>query len=225
MRLASAGSVVKGSDPANLEYELTNIRLEYEVIHSKDLAERALSNYKNGKRFMYEYMTHHKTISITKGTDSIINESIIVPRRSMKGLLLLFYEPYAGGARESEKTFNPDITQVKVTVNGFPNKVFSQGMKTRDIWEEVKRKFGKENSSMTSGEFYAGDRFALFVDLRSMKDNELHGSGLRLVNSKDGVQLTMNRKTSEEGEVKCHIFIFSDAQFNIVNRELESIVY
>ena len=133
MRLASAGSVVKGSDPANLEYESTNIRLEYEVIHSKDLAERALSNYKNGTRFMYEHLTHHKTISITKGTDSIISESSNGPRRSMKGLLLLFYEPYAEGARDSEETFNPDITQVKVTVNEIPNKVFSQGMKTRDM--------------------------------------------------------------------------------------------
>ena len=64
---------------------------------------------------------------------------------------------------------------------------------------------------MTPSEFYAGDSFALFVDLRSMKENDLHGSGSRLVNSKDGVQLTMNRKTSGSGEVKCHIFILSDA--------------
>lgn len=71
---------------------------------------------------MYEHVTHHKTISIAKRTDSIINESINVPRRSMKGLiLLLFYEPYEGGTRDSEKTFNPDITEVKVVVNGIPN--------------------------------------------------------------------------------------------------------
>jgi len=62
---------------------------------------------------MYEHVTHHKTISITKGTDSIINENINVPRRSMKGFLLLFYEPYVEGARDSEKTFNPDITKWK----------------------------------------------------------------------------------------------------------------
>ena len=46
----------------------------------------------------------------------------------MKGLLLLFYEPYTGGARDSEKIFNPDITEVKVVVNGIPNKIYSQGM-------------------------------------------------------------------------------------------------
>lgn len=174
---------------------------------------------------MYEHANHHKTISIMKGTDSIINESINVPRRSMKGLLLLFYEPDVEGARDSEKTFNPDITEVKVTVNGIPNKVYSQGMKTRDMWEEAFRRFGKENSSLTASEFYAGGRFTLFIDLRSMKENYLHGSGMRLVNTKDGVQLTINRKASGSGEVKCHIFILSDAQFNIVNHELESVMY
>ena len=41
-----------------------------------------------------------------------------VLRRLIEGLLLLFYEPYAEGATDSEKTFNPDIIQVNVTVNG-----------------------------------------------------------------------------------------------------------
>ena len=47
---------------------------------------------------MYEH------VSIAKGTDSIINESINVPRRSMKRLiLLLFYEPYEGGTIERQR--------------------------------------------------------------------------------------------------------------------------
>ena len=54
-------------------------------------------------------------------------------------------------------------------------------MMTRDIWEEVFRGFGKENSTMNATEFYVGDRFGLFIDRRSMKDNDLHGSRLRLV--------------------------------------------
>ena len=49
-----------------------------------------------------------------------------VLRRLIKGLLLFFYEPYAEGATDSEKTFNPDIVQVNVTVNGTTNKVFSR---------------------------------------------------------------------------------------------------
>ena len=41
----------------------------------------------------------------------------------MKGLLF-FYEPYVVGARDTEKTLNPDITEVKVIVNGIPNKIW-----------------------------------------------------------------------------------------------------
>ena len=82
--------------------------------------------------FLYEHVTHHKTLTIDRQKDSIFNESINVPTRSMKGLLL-FYGPYAKGARDSEKSFFPDITEVKVTVNGTPNKIFSQGMKARDV--------------------------------------------------------------------------------------------
>lgn len=41
LKLTPTGSVVKGSDPTKLGYELTNIQLEYEVIHSKDLADKA----------------------------------------------------------------------------------------------------------------------------------------------------------------------------------------
>ena len=225
LTLAPASGVVKGSDATKLAYELTNIQLEYEVIQSKKLSDEVNSNLLNGDRFMFEHVTHHKTITIAKGTDSIINESINVPRRSMKGILLLFFEPYTAGARDSEKTFNPDITEVKVDVNGVPNKIFSQGMKTRDMFDEVFRRFGKENSSMNATEFFAGDKFALFIDLRSMKDNDLHGSGMRLVNTKDGVYLSIKRKASGSGNVKCHIFILADAQFSILNKELESVAY
>ena len=49
-----------------------------------------------------------------------------------------------GGARDSEQTFNPDITEVKVVVNGIPNKVYSHGMKTGDLWEEFTEDSGKK---------------------------------------------------------------------------------
>ena len=58
-----------------------------------------------------------------------------------------------------------------------------------------------------------------------MRDDDLDRSGLKSVNAKDGVQLIINRKVSGSENVKCHIFILSDAQFNIINRELESVPY
>ena len=56
-------------------------------------------------------------------------------------------------------------------------------------------------------------------------DNNLHGSGLKLINTKDGVNIMIKRATEGSGNAKCHIFILSDAQLNIVNGRLESIIY
>ena len=95
-------------------------------------------------------------------------------------------------------------------------------MNTRNTWEEVFRRFDEENSPMNATDFYAGDRFCLLIDLRSTRDNNLRGSGLKRGDTKEGVQLAINRKAAVSGNVKYHIFILSDAQLNIVNNELES---
>ena len=81
LRLATASNVVIGSDETKLACELTNIQLEYEVIRSQELADETLSNNKNGKRLMCEHVIHLKTISVDKGSNTIINESMDVPRR------------------------------------------------------------------------------------------------------------------------------------------------
>ena len=86
IKLAEAKMVVKGSDASQLGYELTNIELEYEVIHAFNLAREASSSYLNGKQFMYEHVTYYKTVTVKKVEDKIMNVSITVPCRSMKGV-------------------------------------------------------------------------------------------------------------------------------------------
>ena len=99
-----------GSNNTQLAHELTNIQLECGVIHSPELADEASSNYKNGKRFVYEHVTHLKTVSVNKGLDTIINESINVPRRSMEGLVLLFNEAYVAGAHDSNDDYKDTVS-------------------------------------------------------------------------------------------------------------------
>ena len=78
---------------------------------------------------------------------------------------------------------------------------------------------------MTLGKFYTKNKFRLLIDLRSMASQEMHGSGTRLVNTTDGVQLEIERDGKGTGTVNCHVFAISDSQFNIVNRQLESVQY
>ena len=78
---------------------------------------------------------------------------------------------------------------------------------------------------MNATKSYTENKFGLMIDLRSMADHSMHGSGTRLVNTKDGVQLKLERNASGSGNVNCHIYVISDAQMNILGRQLESVQY
>ena len=107
--LAPASQVVKGSDATKLKYKLTNIQLEYEMIQSTTLANQASFLYESGKEFLYDHVTHDVIVPFKKGSDSRINIKVNAQRKSLKGLLLLFVEPYTAGTRDSENYIFPDI--------------------------------------------------------------------------------------------------------------------
>ena len=103
-------------------YKLKNIQLEYERIRTKQLADHATTAYTHGKMYAYDQVMLEKTITFDRGTDTDLNLLVNPQRRSLKGILLLFIVPYNAGARDSENHFNPDITNVEVTINGIPNR-------------------------------------------------------------------------------------------------------
>ena len=73
--------------------------------------------------------------------------------------------------------------------------------------------------------FYTEDKFALWIDLRSHADNEIHGSGLSLKDTRDGVKLEIRRKVDGSGNIFCDMFIVADALMEIKNSNLNSILY
>ena len=226
LTLAPANQVVKGSDASKLVYKLENIQLEYEVIRSKSLADETLSTYRSGKEFAYDLIMRERVVPITRGSDTRLNLLVNPQRRSLKGILLLFINPFIAGARDTEQFFNPDITKVKVTVNGVPNRVYNEGISGSDMWQELTRHFKpQEQPNMTLTKYLTDNKFGLWIDLRSMADTTMHGSGQRLVNAQDGVQLEIERTASGSGTTNCHIFTISDSQMNIMGQQLESVQY
>ena len=228
LKLAPASPVVRGSDPSKLVYKLVNIWLEYEMIHSKTLADEAGRVYTSGKEFAYDHINREEIVNFAKGTETRINLRVNPQRRSLKAILLLFVEPYTAGTRDSEKYINPNLTKVSVTVNGSPNKLYNNGFESMDIWEETRRFFSKNAQGaqhMNVEKFYTDNKFCLLIDLRSMAYHSMHGSGTRLVNTKDGVQLELERNASGSGNVNCYVFVISDSQMNIMGQQLESVQY
>ena len=60
-------------------------------------------------------------------------------------------------------------------------------------------------------QFYTEDKFGLLIDVHSMADQAIHGSGARLVNTKDGVQLEIECHDKGSDVLNCHIFVTSDS--------------
>ena len=118
-----------------------------------------------------------RVVPIVRGSDTRLNLRVNPQRRSLKGILLLFINPYTAGTRDSEAYFNPDITKVKVTVNGVPNRVYNEGIGGKDMWNELTRYFNPNSGgwpNMTLTKYLTANKFGLWIDLRSMADTTLH---------------------------------------------------
>ena len=85
---------------------------------------------------MTEYFDTEK-LQIKK-LDTLWNINLNVPAKSMKGILMLFEDP---DRTSTEDYFNPNITKVEMTIEGIPNQLYSQGMKSYQQWNEVNKYF------------------------------------------------------------------------------------
>ena len=164
--LPSAAEIMKAQSGEAVEgYSLENIELEYETIENQDIANSAFEGYEIGRSLSFEHATLMKTTEWSKSS-TLINETINLPRKSMRAVVLLFKNKTPTG---SEEYVYPNIESVKVTIEGVPNSVYSQGIPKSRLYEEAGRLFGehcKTERSISVREFYK-DQFACVVDLRT----------------------------------------------------------
>ena len=132
----------------------------------------------------------------------------------MTGILCLFTEVHTAGTRDSEKFVNPAIKSISVNIDGIPNHLFSKGMEPSDAWDSIKNRMGKEGW-LKEKNFYTATKYGLWIDLRTYPDNEVHGGGLTLNNTRDGVKLEIKRTVGGSGNMTCHMFVNADALMEI----------
>lgn len=222
--------LIKSPD-GDMKYNLSNIQLEYETIRDIDLSRRITGSYNNGKSFLYEHVLHFRT-STWKQSDTILNENINVPRKSLKGILLLFTMAQPQATYDSEDFINPQIESIEITIEGVPNKVYSQGYTPRHLWKEARRYFGQ---TVTNHDIYISeldfhrDKFCLFIDARSFPSVNHHGQGLKIENTKDGVQLQIKKKDTHTNDadenIYAHIYVLSDAMLSVEGGKRKSIMF
>ncbi len=212
------GIMIAQSEKKAEGYALKDVNITYETIESPDLYSQALSEYTDTD-FPFEHITHSRLSNWGKDQTDI-NESIGLPRKSMRAIVMLF--KYADTV-DSEEYIFPNIKKVEISIDGNPNMVYSKGMKTNYLYHEARRVFHVRDSNMTEEKFYK-NKFSLVIDLRNNGDNSAMGSGCKIVDTKTGVQLAITNGTTTQN-VKCEIFVLSDAAVNTVGRSFGCLDY
>ena len=218
------------------KYKITDISLEYEIVTQPDLARSIRSEYQS-MVLLYDRILRHRQISVNK-KDTMWSWSFNTPCKLLKGILVLIEEEKSY-TQDTSKLYNPKIQKVAVTVEGKPNQLYSQGMRSFEQYDEACKYFteGVQRDSnanevqaqlqlhdLSLGE-YLTDKYALWLDFRAIDENELHGTGRRIENASEGITLQIEKKAETAGALNAYIYLIMDAQLNIQSGAYVSAIY
>ena len=114
-------------------------------------------------------------------------------------------------------------------MEGKPNQLYAQGMTLFEQYDKICKYFaeGKQRDNdaneiqkhlqlydLSLGE-YLVNKYALWLDFRTIDENELHGTGRRIENASEGITLQIEKKAESAGCLNAYIYLIMDAQLNI----------
>ena len=151
---------------------------------------------------LYDRVIQHSQIPVNK-SDTKWNWSFNDTCKSLKGILVPFEEekPYV---RDTSKYYNPTIQKVSVTIEGKPNQLYSQEMRSFEQYGEAHKYFieGRLANEVQAqlqlydlivGE-YLVNKYAFWLDFRTIAENELHGTGRQIRNTSGGITIQIEKK-------------------------------
>ena len=188
LTFADYSDVIKANKP-DATYTISNISLEFDTIMNASLASQIRTEYMKSS-ILYDRILRAHIIPLNKSNTSF-SVDINSPSKSLKGVLLIFTQERSATkfARDTEEFYNPKITKVEVTVEGVPNELYAQNMEYRHQYDEIVKHFAegwlKEAGAIQKDlQFYNvniasyyTDKYAIWLDFRTIDDNRLHGSG------------------------------------------------
>ena len=72
---------------------------------------------------------------------------------------------------------------------------------------------------------YLVNKYALWLDFRTIDENELHGMGRKIENASEGITLQIKKKAETAGALNAYIYLIMDAQLNIQSGIYISAIY
>ena len=236
LTFADYSDVIKATN-TDATYTISNISLEFDTIINASLASQIRTEYMKNS-ILYDRILRARIIPLNK-SDTSFSVDINSPSKSLKGVLLIFTQERSATkfARDTEEFYNPQITKVEVTVEGVPNELYAQNMEYRHQYDEIVKHFAegrlKEAGAIQKDlqlhnvniALYYTDKYALWLDFRTIDDNRLHGSGRQLENTSEGIRLQITKKAESAGKLSCYLYIFQDAQINISDAQFLNVLY
>ena len=188
LTFAGYSDVIKATNP-DATYTISNISLEFDTITNASLASQIRTEYMKSS-ILYDRILRARIIQLNDSNTSF-SVDISSTSKSFKGVLLIFTKGRSATkfTHDTEEFFNPEITKVEVTVEGVPNELYAQNMEHRHQYDEIVKHFAEgwlkeagaiqkdlqlHNINIAS---YYTDKYALWLDFRTIDDNRLHGSG------------------------------------------------
>ena len=72
---------------------------------------------------------------------------------------------------------------------------------------------------------YLVNKYALWLNFRTIDENELYGMGRQIGNTLEGITIQVEKKAEASGALKAYIYLIMDAQLNIKDGAYISVVY
>ena len=236
LTFADHSNVIKAMNP-DATYTISNISSEFDTVTNASLAGQIRTEYMKSS-ILYDRILRARIIPLND-SDTSFSVDINCPSKSLKGVLLIFMKERSATkfSCDTEEFFNPKIMKVEVTVEGVPNELYAQNMEYRHQYDEIVKHFAEgwlkeagaiqkdlQLHSVNIASFYT-DKYALWLDFRTIDDNRLHGSGRQLKNTSEGICLQIMKKAGDAGKLSCYLYIFQDAQINISDAQFLNVVY
>ena len=188
LTFADYSDVIQATD-TDATYTISNISLEFDTIINASLASQIRTEYMKSI-ILYDRILRARIIPLDK-SDTSFSVDINGPSKSLKGVLLIFTKERSATkfTCDTEEFYNPEITMAEVTVEGVSNELYAQNMEYRHQYDEIVKHFAEgwlkkaraiqkdlqlHNINIAS---YYTDKYALWLDFRTIDDNRLHGSG------------------------------------------------
>ena len=186
LTFAGYSDVIKATN-LDATYTISDISLEFDTITNASLVSQIRTEYMKSS-ILYDRILRARIIPLNNTSFSV---DINSPSKSLKGVLLIFTKERSATkfTHDTEEFFNPKITKVEVTVEEVPNELYAQNMEYRHQYDEIVKHFAEgrlkeagaiqkelqlHNVNIAS---YYTNKYALWLDFRTIDDNRLHGSG------------------------------------------------